>query len=81
MHMSHGSTLQVFHVNYLGGDQASFTLNFSKGAGTIVGQYYNLIRLGRTGYTQVMANCMANAHYLRQKLVATGKVCVRICEC
>ncbi|KAG5181625.1 pyridoxal phosphate-dependent transferase [Tribonema minus] len=64
----------VFHVNYLGGDQSSFTLNFSKGAGTIVGQYYNLLRLGRTGYTQVMTNCASNAYYLREKLLETGKV-------
>ncbi len=66
--------MQVFHVNYLGGDQASFTLNFSKGSGTIVGQYYNFIRFGRTGYIQIIANCMANAQHLREKLAATGKV-------
>lgn len=29
----------VFSVNYLGGDQSSFTLNFSRGASQIVGQY------------------------------------------
>jgi hypothetical protein len=28
----------------------------------------------QVGYTQVMTNCMANAHFLRQKLVETGKV-------
>ncbi|KAG5184951.1 pyridoxal phosphate-dependent transferase [Tribonema minus] len=67
----------VFHVNYLGGDQASFTLNFSKGAGTIVGQYYQLLRLGKVGYTQIMTNAMSNAQFLRQKLVATGKVDIR----
>lgn len=64
----------VFHVNYLGGDQASFTLNFSKGSGTIVGQYYQFLRLGKTGYRQVIANCMVNAQYLREKLLDTGKV-------
>lgn len=35
----------VFSVNYLGGDQSSFTLNFSRGASQIVGQYYNFLRL------------------------------------
>lgn len=26
----------IFHVNYLGGDQQSFTLNFSKGASNVI---------------------------------------------
>jgi len=55
----------VFHVNYLGGDQASFTLNFSRGASGIVGQYYQFLRLGHSGYTQVMENGMKTAQYLR----------------
>lgn len=29
----------VFNINYLGADQASFTLNFSKGASQVLGQY------------------------------------------
>jgi len=44
----------VFHVNYLGGDMPTFTLNFSRPGNQIVGQYYNFVRLGREGYTQVM---------------------------
>ena len=36
----------IFHDNYLGDDQSTFDLNFSKGASQVVGQYYNLIRLG-----------------------------------
>ncbi|MBB6459281.1 glutamate decarboxylase [Flammeovirga kamogawensis] len=44
----------IFHVNYLGGDMPTFTLNFSRPGNQIVGQYYNFIRLGRDGYTQVM---------------------------
>lgn len=32
----------VFHVNYLGSDQASVTLNFSRGAGMIIAQYYQV---------------------------------------
>ena len=41
----------VFHVNYLGGDMPTFTLNFSRPGNQIVGQYYNFLRLGRAGYT------------------------------
>src|SRR3954451_9803852 len=44
----------VFHVNYLGGDMPTFTLNFSRPGNQIVGQYYNFIRLGRAGYTRIM---------------------------
>ncbi len=44
----------IFHVNYLGGDMPTFTLNFSRPGNQVVGQYYNFIRLGRSGYTKVM---------------------------
>ncbi|VAH48242.1 unnamed protein product [Triticum turgidum subsp. durum] len=36
----------IFHINYLGADQPTFTLNFSKGSSQIIAQYYQLIRLG-----------------------------------
>jgi glutamate decarboxylase len=36
----------IFHINYLGTNQPTFTLNFSKGASQIIAQYYQLIRLG-----------------------------------
>ncbi|KDO34774.1 glutamate decarboxylase [Saprolegnia parasitica CBS 223.65] len=62
----------VFHVNYLGGDQASFTLNFSKGASNVIAQYYNIVRLGRDGYREILLRTMHNAEYLRERLVATG---------
>jgi glutamate decarboxylase len=44
----------VFNINYLGADQASLTLNFSKGASQVIGQYYQLIRLGKKGYRSIM---------------------------
>ncbi|KAI3985223.1 hypothetical protein MKX01_036951, partial [Papaver californicum] len=36
----------IFHINYLGADQPTFTLNFSKGSSQIIAQYYQFIRLG-----------------------------------
>ena len=54
----------VFHIDYLGSDQASFTLNFSKSAAPIVSQYYMLLRLGRSGYRDVMINIYNNCAYL-----------------
>lgn len=62
----------IFHVNYLGGDQHSFTLNFSKGAGNVVAQYYNMLRFGFNGYRTIMESSMKTAAYLRGSLVATG---------
>jgi len=44
----------VFHVNYLGGNMPTFTLNFSRPGNQIIGQYYNFLRLGRAGYTRIM---------------------------
>ena len=62
----------VFNINYLGADQASFTLNFSKGASQVIGQYYQLIRLGKHGYRLVMANLTRTADYLAASLTHLG---------
>jgi glutamate decarboxylase len=47
----------VFNVNYLGGNMPTFAINFSRPGGQIVCQYYNLLRLGREGYTKVQKGC------------------------
>jgi len=62
----------VFHVNYLGGDQPTFNLNFSRGAGQIIAQYYNFLRLGREGYTRIMKSLAENAKYVADKLTGSG---------
>ncbi|KAJ8131597.1 hypothetical protein O1611_g2030 [Lasiodiplodia mahajangana] len=62
----------VFNINYLGADQSSFTLNFSKGASQVIGQYYQLIRLGKKGYRAIMSNLTRTADYLTQALEALG---------
>jgi len=62
----------VFNINYLGADQASFTLNFSRGASQIIGQYYQLIRLGKHGYRSIMYNLTRTADYLAMSLEAMG---------
>ncbi len=64
----------VFNINYLGADQASFTLNFSKGASQVIGQYYQLIRLGKKGYRAIMTNLTRTADYLSDSLQALGYV-------
>ncbi|PQE29469.1 glutamate decarboxylase protein [Rutstroemia sp. NJR-2017a WRK4] len=62
----------VFNINYLGADQASFTLNFSKGASQVIGQYYQLIRLGKKGYRSIMNNLTRTADYLSDSLEQLG---------
>jgi len=63
----------VFYVNYLGGEAATATLNFSKSAATVLVQYYQFLRLGREGYTRIMKHTLSHAEYLRDRLVKTGK--------
>ncbi|WP_109317174.1 glutamate decarboxylase [Pseudovibrio ascidiaceicola] len=58
----------VFHVDYLGGDMPTFTLNFSRPGNQIVGQYYNFLRLGRDGYTRILENLRSIASYLSQNI-------------
>ncbi|KAL9115856.1 MAG: hypothetical protein Q9227_000224 [Pyrenula ochraceoflavens] len=64
----------VFNINYLGADQSSFTLNFSKGASQIIGQYYQFIRLGKRGYRSIMLNLTRTADYLAEQLTHLGFV-------
>jgi glutamate decarboxylase len=58
----------VFRVNYLGGDMPTFTLNFSRPGNQVVGQYYNFLRLGRAGYSQVMGCLSQTARWLGDAL-------------
>jgi glutamate decarboxylase len=58
----------IFHDAYLGNDQSTFDLNFSKGSGSIIGQYYNLIRLGRAGYVSVMNNLLDTCSHLAEQV-------------
>jgi glutamate decarboxylase len=62
----------VFNINYLGAEQSSFTLNFSKGASQVIGQYYQLIRLGKKGYRAIMSNLTRVADYLSLNLEHQG---------
>jgi glutamate decarboxylase len=39
----------VFKINYLGGEMANYSLNFSRASNAVLLQYYNFLRLGRVG--------------------------------
>ncbi|KAE8347005.1 hypothetical protein BDV24DRAFT_122634 [Aspergillus arachidicola] len=62
----------IFNVNYLGSNQATFTLNFSKGASHVIGQYYQLIRLGKHGYRSIMQNLTKTSDYFADELKKLG---------
>ncbi|MDY9924343.1 glutamate decarboxylase [Methanobacterium sp.] len=63
----------IFEVNYLGGVMPTYSLNFSKGASTIIAQYFNLLAIGRNGYTAIMGLLFNNAEYLARKMDSSGK--------
>ena len=63
----------VFHVNYLGGDMPTFTLNFSRPGNQVVAQYYNFIRLGRAGYTRAFEQMREVATHLSSEIEKTGR--------
>ena len=63
----------VFYENYLGKTDATFTLNFSTGSAMVLAQYYQLVRLGRAGYTWVMETMQANTRVLADGLRSLGQ--------
>lgn len=53
-----------FSVNYLGAEISQVGLNFSRPAAQILGQYYQFIRLGFSGYKDIQFNSMQIAKYM-----------------
>ena len=62
----------VFHVDYLGGTMPTLAINFSRPASQVVAQYYNLIRLGRSGYQAIHQACQDVAVHLASEISAIG---------
>jgi glutamate decarboxylase len=58
----------VFRGNYLGGEMPILTLNYSRPGSQVIGQYYDFLRLGRAGYTQVMGCLSSKARWLAGEL-------------
>jgi len=50
----------------------TFTLNFSRPGNQVVGQYYNFLRLGRAGYTDVMTALRDIATWLSGEIAQLG---------
>ncbi len=58
----------IFHVNYLGGDHPTFQLNFSRGASQVIAQYYNFLRLGKSGYRSIMTSLQKTAVWIADQI-------------
>ncbi|KAF9541787.1 hypothetical protein EC957_002687 [Mortierella hygrophila] len=61
----------VFTLTYLGAEEQTFTLNFSRPSCFMIGQYYNFVRLGKQGYTSIIENDLDNARILSMALEDT----------
>jgi glutamate decarboxylase len=62
----------VFNVDYLGGSMPTLAINFSRPASQIVAQYYNLIRLGKSGYRAIHEACREVAVDLARQIGDMG---------
>jgi glutamate decarboxylase len=62
----------IFKVDYLGGEMPTLAINFSRPASQVVAQYYNLIRLGRSGYRAVHQACQDVAVHLSASIADLG---------
>lgn len=61
-----------FSLDYLGGTEESFGLNFSRPGFQVIMQYYNFLHLGFEGYQVVFDGCISNARLLSDCLEASG---------
>ncbi|KAF9435756.1 hypothetical protein BGZ76_005592 [Entomortierella beljakovae] len=63
----------VLTIDYMGAEvQTSFTLNFSRPACFMIGQYYNFMRHGREGHTSIMKRNFENSKTLSLALEESG---------
>jgi glutamate decarboxylase len=58
----------IFKVSYLGGEQPTFALNFSRPGAQVLLQYYNFLRLGRSGYTAVQKASHDVARHIAEQI-------------
>jgi len=62
----------IFELHYLGSIEYSFSLNFSRPAAPIIGQYFNLVHLGFEGYRGIALDDLKNARLLSRALEKSG---------
>ncbi|KAG8694803.1 hypothetical protein FRC08_008250 [Ceratobasidium sp. 394] len=62
----------IFELHYLGSVEYSYTLNFSRSAAPIVGQFFNFLNLGFEGYRRIALSDLRNARILSRALELSG---------
>lgn len=62
----------IFWVSYLGGEEATIAINFSRSASQIVGQYYMLLRNGFDGYKEIHRRTIDVARYMAGEVKKMG---------
>lgn len=62
----------IFHVSYLGGNIPTFALSFSRPSAQVLLQYYNFLRLGKSGYYEVQRASQSVAHFLSKAIQTIG---------
>ncbi|PRT55761.1 Glutamate decarboxylase [Wickerhamiella sorbophila] len=62
----------LFTLNYLGGSEETYTLNFSRPGHPIIYQYYEMIKNGHAGYKALHSMALKNARILSIFLERTG---------
>ena len=61
-----------YTLDYLGGSESTFNLNFSRPSAQVIAQYYQFLRLGHAGYADLVRAMRTAAVRLQYGLVATG---------
>ncbi|ELU39983.1 glutamate decarboxylase [Rhizoctonia solani AG-1 IA] len=62
----------IFELHYLGSVEYSYTLNFSRSAAPIIGQFFNFLNLGFDGYRRIALSDLRNARLLSRALERSG---------
>lgn len=60
-----------FKLDYLGGVEETFGLNFSRAGFPVLHQYYNFLTYGFEGYAKIFNSCLQNARVLSNVLEET----------
>lgn len=62
----------IFWVSYLGGEEATMAINFSRSASQIIGQYYVFMRNGFEGYKEIQKRTLDVARHLVEGIKKLG---------
>lgn len=62
----------IFWVSYLGGEEATMAINFSRSAAQVVAQYYVFMRNGFAGFKEVHERTLDVARHLARSIEAMG---------